>query len=335
MFKPEYRITNHFLSCLTEITRLSEKIIQTKIRLPLKLKIQRDAITLNTYSSTSIEGNTLSLNQVSKLVHHEDVAADDTQKKEVLNYINVMNWILKHPHLPITEMRLLRLHQQVMHQLLPKEKSGHYKTKNNVVVDSKKIVIFRPPGPERTPKLISELLEWINTPSNIHPMIKSAIFHHQFVTIHPFSDGNGRLARCISEWILYHHQFYPYHLLSLDTYYANDRQKYYQKIQQARDLDFDFTYWIEYVAEGISSTLKKLFNRIQQISSKSSKEIELTPKQIELIEHLQSNGALGSKDIGEKLKISRARVNQLILPLVKTKIIQKEGKARATRYLLS
>ncbi|NQY74963.1 MAG: hypothetical protein HRT90_09410, partial [Candidatus Margulisbacteria bacterium] len=120
-----------------------------------------------------------------------------------------------------------------------------------------------------------------------------------------------------------------------DNYYANDRQKYYQKIQQARDLDFDFTYWIEYVAEGISSSLKKLFNRIQQISSKSSEEIELTPKQIELIEHLQSNGALGSQDIGEKLKISRARVNQLILPLVKTKIIQKEGKARATRYLLS
>ena len=120
----------------------------------------------------------------------------------------------------------------------------------------------------------------------------------------------------------------------MDDFYAGGRKRYYQKIQQARDLDYDLTYWIEYVAEGVLDTLKKAYSRISRLSLSSGKRIVITPKQEELVELFSLQGALSSRDIGRLLKVNRARVNQLVSPLLKARIIRREGSARATRYYL-
>ena len=335
MFKPEYRITNYFLSCMDEISRLSERIIQTKIKLPLKLKLQREAFVHNAHSSTSIEGNVLSLPQVSALADQKDISANAKQKIEVLNYLEALRWIIRNKDRAITKNNILSLHQIITKNLLSEERCGIYKTKQNFVINEKNIVIFRPPAPNKIPKMIQYLIEWMYKNEDIHPIIKSSIFHHQFVTIHPFSDGNGRLARVLSQWILYNYNFDPYHIFSLDEYYAYDRKKYYLKIQQARELDYDFTYWIEYVAEGIKEALEKIYKRMQKLALNAKKEILLTPKQVELIETLQAHGPMGSQKLGLVLNVNRARINQLIRPLIKARIIKTEGQARATRYSLT
>ena len=154
------------------------------------------------------------------------------------------------------------------------------------------------------------------------------------VSIHPFADGNGRVARASSQWILYQKGFDPHHILSLDDFYAENRQRYYAKIQQARELDYDFTYWIEYVAEGMVDTMQKVLKRIERLAYAQEKEIILTPKQEELINSLNAHGSLSSKELIELLHVNRARINQLISPLVKADIIIKQGQARATRYVL-
>ena len=334
MFKPSYKITEYLLELIEQIATISAKIEAKKIRFTLMTRLQSEALERNTHSSTSIEGNLLSLAQVSALNHNRDISAGSKQKKEVLNYFKALRWIIKNPQRKISKSNLLELHKFITRGLLPNEKSGQFKKKQNFVVDKNKIVVYTPPAPKKCPKLISELLNWIQKDVKIHPIIISAIFHHQLVNIHPFSDGNGRIARLTAQWMLYRKNFDPHHILSLDDFYAYDREKYYSKIQQTRDLDYDFTSWIEYVAEGILATLKRTYSRISKLSYSSQEKITITPKQEELLNLLYMHGSLGSRSLCKLLKINRARVNQLISPLVEAKIIKKEGKARATNYYL-
>ena len=335
MFKPDYKITEYLLSLIEQIATLLAKIESKKIRFTLMARLQNEALERNVHSSTSIEGNPLSLAQVSALNHNRDVSASFKQKKEVLNYFKALRWIIKNPERKISKDSLLELHKFITRSLLSSEKSGKFKKKQNFVIDKNKIVIYTPPSPKKCPKLISELLNWLKRDVKIHPIVLSAIFHHQLVNIHPFSDGNGRVARAAARWILYQKNFDPHHILSLDDFFAQDRERYYNKIQQTRDLDYDFTSWIEYIAEGILATLKGTYSRINKLSYSSQEKITITPKQEELLNLLYMHGSLGSRGLCKLLKIKRARVNQLVSPLLEAKIIKKEGKARATNYYLS
>lgn len=341
MFAPRYRITDHCLSLIQKTAEVTAKLDQTNIAFPLMARLQKETLNRNAHSSTSIEGNTLSLAQVSALNDsrptgslREDVHADPLQKREVANYLAALRWIVKNDHRAMTEKRLLRLHAIVVKGLIADAKAGVYKTKQNYVVDAKKRVIFTPPAPHECPKLMRELMAWVQRKSGVHPVIMSAVFHHQCLSIHPFSDGNGRLARCGAQWILYQRKFDPKHILSLDDFYARDRKRYYEKIQQARDLDYDLTCWIEYVAQGVLETISQVYARISSLSLSSAQKIIITPRQEELVELLNSQGTSSSRDIGRLLKINRARVNQLISPLIKAGIVTTEGSARATRYYL-
>lgn len=334
MFKPSYKITEYLLELIEQIATISAKIEAKKIRFTLMTRLQSEALERNTHSSTSIEGNLLSLAQVSALNHNRDISAGSKQKKEVLNYFKALRWIIKNPKRKISKANLLVLHTLITRSLLPNEKSGKFRRKQNFVVDENKIIVYTPPAPKKCLKLISELLAWTNKGIKTHPIILSAIFHRQFVNIHPFSDGNGRVARASAQWILYRKNFDPYHILSLDDFYAGDRDRYYGKIQQTRELDYDFTSWIEYVAEGILATLKKTYSRVNKLSYSNQEKITITPRQEELLNLLYMHGSLGSKALCKFLKINRARVNQLVSPLVEAKIIKKEGKARATNYYL-
>jgi len=334
MFKPTYRITDYFLQTIERIASIAAKIEAKKIKFSVLIKLQTEALERNVHSSTSIEGNQLSLAQVSALDHKKDVSADLRHKKEVLNYFKALRWIISNYQKPLNKSSLLKLHSLVVSGLLIKSKIGSFKKKQNYVIDGDGLVVYTPPSPAKCRKMIEELLLWLDRSGGIHPIIASAIFHHQFVNIHPFSDGNGRVARAGAQWVLYQRNFDHNHIVALDDFYARDRQRYYDKIQQTRALDYDFTYWIDYVAEGILQTVDNVYSRIENISHGVGTHIVITPKQEELVRLFNLHGSLGSKDICRILKINRSRVNQILTPLIKAKIIKKEGRARATRYFL-
>lgn len=334
MFNPEYRITDYFLSCIEKITALQTEIKKSRVRLPSLLKIQKETFNQNVHSSTSIEGNQLSLNQVAALNDSKEVKADDRQKLEVANYIKALRWVINNAGEKIGEEDFLRLHRLINYGLVDESKSGKYRKTQNYVVDGKGIVVYRPPADRDVPKLMRELFEWVNRENETNAIISSGIFHHQIVTIHPFTDGNGRIARAASLWLLYQKQYDPFHIIALDKYFAGDRQKYYLKIQQVRDLDYDFTYWLDYVARGILETMENAMRRIYQLAVSPQEEITLSAKQEELIGYIKQNPGCGSRAIGAALNVNRARVNQLISPLIKAGIVKVSGKAKSTRYFI-
>ncbi len=335
MYKPTYRITDFSLQLLTEISEVGEKIKSHPIKLPVILKLKKDANIHRAHASTSIEGNSLSLNQVNRLIHHQSIQSSAEEQTEVLNYFEGLKWITKNRATKPTISRIFSLHKIITKELLPKEKRGVFKAKSNAVIDEKRIVVFRPPSPAKTPQMMQELIDWIRKDTSCHPIIKSAITHHQLVTIHPFSDGNGRLARLISDWILYFYDYPLYKFLSVDNHFAGNRQTYYSKIQQARDLDYDLSYWIDYVSEGVLESLKKVHKKIRRLSPSGETTLSLTPKQATLIDLLEKNDTLSSKEFGTLLNVNRSRVNQLIKPLVEAGLITKDGQGPYVSYRLN
>ncbi|RJQ31918.1 MAG: Fic family protein [Actinobacteria bacterium] len=334
MFEPKYLITDYFLSAIEQITALQTEFKKNRVRLPSLLKLQKEAFNKNVHSSTLIEGNQLSLNQVSALNDNNEVRADGNQKLEVTNYIQALRWVTNHAAKEINEQDLLRLHKLITQGLIDKNKCGKYRKVRNYVVDGRGIVVYRPPDASKVSELMQELFEWTAREKETNAIIASAIFHHQIVTIHPFTDGNGRIARIASLWLLYQKHYDPLHIIALDKYFADDLQKYYLKIQQARDLDYDFTYWLDYVARGVLETMEDVRRRLYRLAVSPQKDISLSVKQEELINFVRQNAGCGSKSISNSLKINRARVNQLISPLIKAGIIKARGKARATKYFI-
>lgn len=334
MFEPKYRITDYFLSTIEQITALQAKFKKNRIRLPSLIKLQKEAFNKNVHSSTLIEGNQLSFSQVSALNDNNEVRADDNQKLEVTNYIQALRWVINHAAKEINEQDLLRLHKLITQGLIDKNKCGKYRKVRNYVVDGREIVVYRSPDASKVPELMQDLFKWTAREKEINAIIASAIFHHQLVTIHPFTDGNGRIARAASLWLLYQKHYDQLHIIALDKYFADDRKKYYLKIQQVRDLDYDFTYWLDYVAQGVLETMEDVRRRLHRLAVSPKEDIALSDKQEELINFVRQNAGCGSKKISSSLKINRARVNQLISPLIKAGIIEVRGKARATKYFI-
>lgn len=334
MFKPTYRITPFLIKCIEQISAQKVFIEQMGKKSPLKLIVARDSFNRSVHSSTWIEGNLLSLAQVAALSADKDIVAQEKQKCEVINCIKALRWILKQRRTSLSEEKLLKLHEMMTKDLLLKERCGRYRVIQNYIVNAKGQIIFTPRGPLKVRQGMSDLFVWLRQHWAEHPIIRSAIFHHEFVNIHPFVDGNGRVARAASQWILFADYYDPLWTLGLDEYFAQDRAKYYDMIQQTREMDNDYTYWIEYVTKGLLEAIQRVSKRIKE-ETRKYKQIALTPKQSELLNLLEKNGTLGSAEICKQMKINRARVHQLIAPLVKSGIVTKEGTTRSVKYSLA
>jgi len=336
MLKPEYRVTPFLISLFEKIAAQIATIENSRVKLPVRLNLERDAVNRSVHSSTWIEGNLLSLAQVAALSDKKDIKADQKQKQEVKNCLTSMRWVLKNKKKSFTERQLLKLHQLMTENILYETRSGRYRDVQNYIVNARNQVIYTPPAPRKVSDLMKELFRWLKSSKDQHPIVRSAVFHHQFVAVHPFVDGNGRVARSAAQWILYERGFEPLYALGVDEYFAHDRQRYYKMIQQTHELDGDYTHWIEYVAQGILASVEKVFMRANDLVRATLGQIvHLTPKQDELLILLKEEGLMSSAQIGTIMKVNRARVNQLVGPLVKAGIVFKEGTTRGARYGLA
>lgn len=335
MYKPKYRITKHLLNLIEKTGYLRAWIEKSPIDVSSLAFLVKEARIRSTHSSTSIEGNPLTIRQVKGLSENEK-NVHTVYQKEVVNYLRALKYAEKHSKIMITEEVSKKLHVIVTRDILSKDKSGIYKKKQNYVINEKGIRVYTPVSPQKTPQMMKDLFDWLNSneTNDMHPVLISAIFHHRLVSIHPFSDGNGRLARILGTMILYQKGFDTRHIYSIDDYFAGDRKKYYEKIQQARELDDDLTYWIEYVCQGINNVLRDVKDRIDKLAISSKTKILLSKRQEEVIQIILEKVSVSSADLQKSLKLTRTRINQIISPLVKSGLIGKKGNNKATKYYL-
>ena len=285
----------------------------------------------NAHSSTAIEGNPLTLEQVRAVeTDPTTVLVESRAQREVLNYFAALRHVEKHANKKwITHESILRLHTIIAGQVMDQGEAGRYRMIRVRVGE------YLPPPAEEVSGLMFELLEWWNKKSQeISPILSSAIVHYRFEAIHPFADGNGRTGRLLALWELYRRGFDSHHIFSVDEYFWEDRPRYYAALQAVRNQGEDLTMWLEYNAEGLHQTLERVWTRIQRFSAKGRAKLVLRPKQEQLLQMLRTQGSMAPAEIWEGLKISKQGAMDLIRPLMKAGLIKRVGTLKHGRYML-
>jgi Fic family protein len=346
MFAPNYRITHKILVDISRIEAVEEVIKHAPI-LPLwEKKFKEEAIVRAVYHGTHLEGNMLHMDEAKDVLMGKDVIARPRDIQEVINYRKVIEFIdeeAKRNIEKITEQIVHKIHRLVVSGILPDEQSGAYRTKQVVIRNSETgEVTFRPPPAIEVPFLMKEFVYWINrtTTDEIHPILKAGIAHHELVRIHPFVDGNGRVARTLSTLIMFLGGYDIRRFFSLEEYYDRDAVSYYENLQKASAGDIDS--WLEYFVHGAAIEFEKVKEKILRLSKDAKlkerfggQQIFLTERQMRIVEYIQEIGYVQNKMFDSIFPdISEDTVLRDIQDLVKKGIIKKVGSTKAARYVL-
>jgi Fic family protein len=332
-FQPNYSITPPLLSSVEQIAALRERILAAAVQVPWIPALQKDSRVRNAHSSTAIEGNPLTLEQVRAIEEGRDIPAMARRpRREVANYFAGLRFVEKNARLNvITHKEVLRLHRILAGEVMDQGTAGQYRT-FRVRVGG-----YVAPPPERAQQMMSDLLAWWNKHApKISPILSSAIVHHQFETIHPFADGNGRAGRMLSLWELYRRGFDNHHIFSIDEFYWDDRPRYYAALDNVRQEEGDLTSWLEYCADGLRVTLKQVWTRIQKLTARTGKAtLVLRPKQEQLLHLLRERKAMTPREIWDAIGISKQGAIDLLRPLIKSGLVKRLGTRKTGRYVLA
>lgn len=308
-------------------------------------KFRTDAMVRSVYHGTHLEGNGLNYQEADQLLAGGKVTGRERDIQEVLNYRNVLKYIQEYEKKHITEVAIKKMHELTVYRILPEEAIAEYR-KNQVVVKNSQTgeVTFRPPPAIEVPFLIEEFLSWLNEVSedDIHSVVKAALTHYELVRIHPFLDGNGRVARATATLSLFLDGYDVKRFFSLEEHYDREPVHYYTSLQDVAKQDGNTTVWVEYFAEGLAIELTRIKEKVKSIStdlkikkSLGGHQMSLTERQIRIIEYIQENGFLQNKAFFELFPmISEDTVLRELKDLQKKGILKKEGTTKGVKYVI-
>lgn len=350
MFKPNYQITPFILNAISEIAAIKVAIEKSRV-LPLnEAQLRRQAIVRMAHTSTSIEGNRLAEYQVDKVLSGMSVNADDKSILEVKNYqeaIKKMEEIASEKK-PLTIEMVLSIHAILIKGLLPKEKTGHFRPGDIYIVDDlgdgREKLRFTGPPPKKLAYLVNELLSWLHQSDveALHPIIKAGLFHTQFVHIHPFSDGNGRITRLLTQLILYRDGWDFRKIIVLEDFYNRDRQAYYNALAEGWGETYkegnDLTPWLEYFLKGFLVEARKVDDIITPLgfgsSSNTDQSIFVDHDEVKIMDFLSTTGQVTSNDVIEILGVAKRTAQLKLKNLTDKGLTEPKGKGPSTYYVL-
>lgn len=349
MYSPKFTITNTILRNIGLI-EAAKQVIDLAPLLPYyEKKFRDDAMVRSVHYGTHIEGNELSLPQAEKVLAGQIVVARDRDIQEVLNYRKVMEMIgekRKDEREKIDEELIFKLHKLTVTKVLPEEEQGKYREKPVVIRNSRNgEVVFKPPLPEEVAPQMTALIAFINSTSSqdIHPILKSGIVHYEFVRIHPFTDGNGRVARALSTLILFLEGYDIRQFFSLEEYFDKDALSYYEALQSVEKNFGEVTNWLEYFTHGLAVELGRIRERVEHVSVDNrlkqklgGKPMMLTDRQLKIVEYIQETGFLQNQAFKNLFPmISEDAVLLDLKELVKSGLIKKSGVTKGAKYIMS
>lgn len=214
---------------------------------------------------------------------------------------------------------------------------GNYKQHSNAVEatkpDGAKQVIFHTtvPGIE-TENVMQELIAWYHADNETHPIVKCALFSYDFVSIHPFQDGNGRLSRLIATLLLLKNGYRWIQYVSFEHEIENRKGEYYKELMQCQQQrpHEDIYPWIIFFLDCLNNISSQLMIKL----TASAKEISLAPKEKSIYMFVENHPGCQSGEIAEKLNIPLGTVKRILSFLVNEKQIIKHGSGPGTNYSL-
>ena len=251
MYEPPFTITNRIVSYVASI---SEKIGRITLLSDMEAKphLRKNNRIKSIHSSLKIEANSLSLNQVRDVINGKLVLGEQKEIQEVKNAYDAYEKILELDPYSIDDLK--KFHGIMTRYMV--EKSGDFRRGEEGVFNGEQCIFMAPPA-QYVPQLMNELFGWMReAQTKVHPLVLSSVFHYEFVFIHPFSDGNGRMARLWHTAIL--SKWKPiFEYIPIESQVEKFQEDYYDAIARCH-VEGESTFFIEFMLSQIDKILDEL-----------------------------------------------------------------------------
>lgn len=291
-------------------------------------------------ASNRIEGNRMSDEEVDVLLQKIDITKlTDRDSQEVVGYFEVLDLISHtYENINLTENHIKSLHNSLMkYSTKDQWHKGNYKVHNNAVEASfpdgtRQIIFQTTEAGFATEEAINELLNWYNSEKEVHPLIKIASFVYDFLSVHPFQDGNGRLSRLISTLLLLKNGYKWIEYVSFEHEIENRKTEYYQVLRscQTQRPNENVTTWMQFFLSCLSNIQSQLMSKL----NKSGFEAQLSPKEKSIFMIIQNRPNIQSRVISIKLAIPLPTVKRILSALINKGLIEKQGSGRNVSYTI-
>jgi len=352
-WQPNYTITPAIAKFLMEIEAAKAVVEHTPLPPWAENELRDHARIRATHYSTFIEGNRLTINEAESVIRDEEAVIKEKERDvgEVRNYWNALlrveEWAAQ--KLPLTEDLIRRLHALVDKGL--RAKPTPYRDGQNAIRDSAAgAIVYLPPEAKDVPVLMAEMATWFNQAEKegVPVPLLATLVHYQFVTIHPFYDGNGRTARLLATFVLHRGGYGLNGYFSLEEHHAGDLTAYYRSLAVHSHHNYymgraeaDLTPWLEYFL-GLTA---KVFTGAKEEALKLTKEgAPAEPEQVRMLDR-RARVVLGLfakaeeitvKDIAVTLGLSERMARELAKEWVgQGWLIPASASKKARRYGLS
>ena len=357
MFIPKYTITNQILKNVGRVDAAREIVMSAPLIPVWEAKFRKEAMERTIHHGTHLEGNPLELEEVKDVLDGQEVVARDRDVQEIINYRNVLKFIDEVSaqigsggNYTFTIETILEIHKLTTEKIMPPESSGKFRIRQVVIKNTKTgQVSYTPPPAVEVPYLVEDLVNWINSDEgkNTHPVIRAGIIHYELARIHPFSDGNGRVARSVATLVMFLDNYDIRKFFSFEEYFDENPMQYYLTLQAVSNqlvLDTherDLTPWLEYFVEGVAIELNRVKEKVQRISvdaavkDKLGGQVMLNERQMLIMEYLHRHKAMSNKDFR---KIFPDHSDDTVLRELKflrqKGLVKKSGGTKKATYVL-
>jgi Fic family protein len=301
-YAPRFSYTHEMVNHLMEIEG-ARRLVDVLVLPPdAAFMLKYDAQRRSTRYSTGIEGNTIRLETIREGIALADRTGSQ-QQQEVRNYWMALEWLDRRveENGRFSEEFVRRLHRIIIVRRRGRRgEMSDYRTEECPVVDAATgLVDYGPPRPEDVPCLMAALVEWRNSPAaaELPGPVRAGVLAYQFVTIHPFADGNGRTARALATAELWFSGYRMRGFLSVGEEYFRDLPRYYDSLQMGHPMDYyegrndpDLTPWLSYFVETMATAAGRVRDRALKLHEKAPRSSapweELDRRQQQLLSRL-------------------------------------------------
>ena len=311
MYNPPFTITPKILNLVGEITEVLTKLEMLSFNIDLKL---RKISKIKTITGTlQIEGNTLTEEKVTAILEGKRVLGSLKEITEVKGAIALYENIDKFDYQNLDD--LLKAHKILMQDLL--KDAGSFRNSNVGVGNLSEIVHIAPPA-KQIPMLMQNLFDWLKV--DIHPLIKSSVFHYEFEFIHPFVDGNGRIGRFWQTLILYNWKK-VFLNIPIESIVRDTQDEYYKIIEKSSEMADSYPF-IEYMLESILTICKETLQNVPINDLKNDPKKRIN----KILEFIKENKFITIKELADKLNVSEKTIKRDLDKLKKDNALKRIGK---------
>lgn len=323
---PPYQITDKILSFVADISEKIGKITE-RTNLDSKPHLRKNNKIKSIHSSLAIEANSLSLDEVRDVINGRTVVGKQKEIQEVKNAYAAYEEIGCFDVYSIKELK--RLHGIMTKYTV--EESGNFRRGEEGVFNGNQCIFMAPPA-SLVPEQMQSLFDWMSkAKETVHPLILAAVFHYEFVFIHPFSDGNGRMARLWHTAILT--AWKPmFEFIPIESQIEKIQNGYYKAIAQCH-IDGESTVFIEFILEQINAVLTDILNSANYASDNLSEYVKKLLTVMEYDTPYTANAILSLLNLKSKETLRKNYLNPAIKNGLVAMTLPDKPNSRNQRYI--